>query len=90
MEYESCIRKPCSGDGLIVDSGATPSDRIVRWATEPGAEDLAALFGRFGYGSASEQGCHIGNADPNLETGSILWGTLTLLKPLLARDSSFA
>lgn len=74
----------------MVGSRATPSDRIVRWDTEPGTEDVAALFARLCYGSASEQGCHIGHADLNLETGFIPGGTLTLLKPLLARDSSFA
>src|ERR1044072_6913915 len=40
----------------------------------PGTGGDPALFVRFGYASANEQGWHIGNTNPNLNTGSIPGG----------------
>ena len=50
----------------------------------PGAGSDPALFVRFGYASANEQGWSVGNTNPNLETGSIPGGR-SVTTALMAR-----
>src|SRR6476646_8278830 len=61
---------------------AVPGSHVNAWRLEHSGLLLVqtctgsdtALFVRFGYASANDQGWSVGNANPNLETGSIPGG----------------